>query len=209
MSLWWLIEKGGVLIWPLLGCSVLGLGVFLERLVRLLKAGSRDAGVVERVAEKVLAGDLEGAKRECVGARGAVGRMLYEGLSMGITDVETVERLLTSAVERELAGLSRYFGLLALIGNLAPLLGLLGTVIGMIKAFQTVEALGERVTPSALAGGIWEAMLTTAAGLTVAIPIMIGLFYLEGRLSRIENEMEEAATLLLKVLKERNRHASH
>jgi len=209
MSLWWLIEKGGVLIWPLLGCSVLGLAVFFERLVRLFRAASRDPGLVERVVEKVLTGDLEGARRESAREGGAVGRMLYEGLSMGFTDLETVERLLASAVERELAGLSRYFGLLALIGNLAPLLGLLGTVIGMIKAFQTVEALGERVTPSHLAGGIWEAMLTTAAGLTVAIPVMIGLSYLEGRLSRIENEMEEAATLLLKALKERSRHASH
>ncbi len=205
MNLWWLLEKGGVLMWPLLGCSILGLGVFLERLIRLWQAG-KERGVAEKVAERVLRGDLEGARREAAREGGAIGRMLYEGLSLGTTEVETVERLLSSAAERELAGLSRYFGLLALIGNLAPLLGLLGTVIGMIKAFQTVEALGSRVTPSALAGGIWEAMLTTAAGLSVAIPIMVGLSYLESRLSRLENDMAEAATVLLKVLKEKNRH---
>ncbi|WP_297058769.1 MotA/TolQ/ExbB proton channel family protein [Thermosulfurimonas sp.] len=208
MTLWWVMEKGGFLMWPLLGCSVLGLAVFLERLIRLLGATSRDRDLVERVAERVLAGDLEGARREAARGRGSVARMLYEGLSMGFADPETVERLLSSAAEKERAELSRYFGLMALVGNLAPLLGLLGTVIGMIRAFQTVEALGERVTPSHLAGGIWEAMLTTAAGLTVAIPIMIGLSYLEGRLARIENQMEEAATLLLKALKERERHAS-
>ncbi|HFC97347.1 MAG TPA: MotA/TolQ/ExbB proton channel family protein [Thermosulfurimonas dismutans] len=208
MTLWWVMEKGGFLMWPLLACSVLGLAVFLERLIRLLGATSRDRDLVERVAERVLAGDLEGARREAARGRGSVARMLYEGLSMGFTDPETVERLLSSAAEKERAELSRYFGLMALVGNLAPLLGLLGTVIGMIRAFQTVEALGERVTPSHLAGGIWEAMLTTAAGLTVAIPIMIGLSYLEGRLARIENQMEEAATLLLKALKERERHAA-
>ncbi len=209
MNLWWVVEKGGVLMWPLLGCSVLGLAVFLERLIRLHRALPRDRELVERVAERVLSGDLEGARRESARSGGLLGHFLYEGLSLGLAEPETVERLLASAAERELSRLSRYFGLLALIGNLAPLLGLLGTVIGMIKAFQTVEALGSRVTPSALAGGIWEAMLTTAAGLTVAIPVMVGLSYLEGRLARIEQELSEAATVLLKAFRERKRHEDY
>jgi biopolymer transport protein ExbB len=206
MSLWWVMEKGGVLMWPLLAVSVVGVAVFLERLLRILWASRGPGDLAERVAERVLSGDFEGARALAARAPGPVARMLYEGLSLGPEDPDLVEGLLFSVAEREREALSRYFGLLALLGNLAPLLGLLGTVIGMIRAFQTVEALGPRVTPSALAGGIWEAMLTTAAGLTVAIPLMVGLSLLEGYLSRLEARLEEAAALLLKALKERKRH---
>ncbi|MBX6423110.1 MotA/TolQ/ExbB proton channel family protein [Thermosulfurimonas sp. F29] len=203
----WLFEKGGLVMGPLAAVSVLGVAVFLERLFYLLLAPRGARELAERVAERILTDGLEAARAEAARASGPVARMLHEGLSLGETDPEVTEKLLSFAAERELESLSRGFGFLALMANVAPLLGLLGTVLGMIRAFQTVEALGARVTPSDLAGGIWEAMLTTAVGLTVAIPLMVGLSLLEGRLARIRAELEEAGAVVLKALHERTRHA--
>ncbi|GAG69997.1 unnamed protein product [marine sediment metagenome] len=94
-----------------------------------------------------------------------------------------------------------------MIANVAPLLGLLGTVFGMIKAFMQIEMLGGSVDPSSLAGGIWEAMTTTAAGLTVAIPALLFYNYFMGRVNQIEAEMKSASVDLIDVVREREKNA--
>jgi len=198
-----LLAKGGLLLIPIFACSVIALAIFLERLIRLRQARLKDPSLVEGVYSAVVRGDVEAARALAAKQESAVSRVLDEGLSVCGGDRETVETVLSHAIEREVRHLSRYLGSLALMGNITPLLGLLGTVIGMIKAFMAIERLGGKVNASVLAGGIWEAMLTTAVGLSVAIPVIMAYSYLNGKIDALQAEMEEAAVVLLKALKER------
>lgn len=106
---------------------------------------------------------------------------------------ERIEQL----ANQNLVRCRRHIRVLELVGSLAPLVGLLGTVVGMIDAFQALQAAGDRIDPSVLSGGIWKALLTTAAGLVVAIPVIAAAHYLEQRVSNFQLQMESALTRLL------------
>ena len=108
--------------------------------------------------------------------------------------------MLVHATEEEVRDLSRYLQVLATIGNIAPILGLLGTVIGMIKAFMVIQEMGGKVNASVLAGGIWEAMLTTALGLSVALPTMVAHSYLTSQVDRYEARLQDGTVRFLKSL---------
>ncbi len=195
--------KGGILVWPILCCSLIGTAIFFERLLTLRGARDRE-GIGARFFSLLAEGRTTGARRLLAGVRAAKRRrssvelLLAEAFSLPRSDRETMETVLAHAVGREIEYLGRRLGVLAICGNISPLLGLLGTVFGMIKAFMAVESLGGRVNAAVLAGGIWEAMLTTAFGLLVAIPLIIFHGYLEGRLAAAQTELEEVAVTVLK-----------
>jgi biopolymer transport protein ExbB len=115
-------------------------------------------------------------------------------------DHEILETVLVHATEEEVRDLSRYIQALATIGNIAPILGLMGTVLGMIKAFMVIEQMGGKVNAAVLAGGIWEAMLTTAAGLAVALPTMVAHSYLTHRIDRYEAQLQDGTVAFIKAL---------
>lgn len=199
-----LLEKAGILVWPILFCSLAGLTIFFERLLTFRSVGRSDEaigkafallqeGSVAKAGEYLRAGKKH--KRHVFPEE----RILLEAIAVADTDLETMEMVLMHAVDREMKRLARYLSTLATMGNVAPLLGLLGTVMGMIRAFSVVEEMGGRVNASVLAGGIWEAMLTTAFGLSVAIPLIILHNYLEGKLDAIQASLEEVAVSFLKV----------
>jgi biopolymer transport protein ExbB len=129
-----------------------------------------------------------------------MGRILSQGLDVGNQDQETLEMVLVHATETEVRDLSRYLQSLATIANIAPLLGLLGTVIGMIKAFMVIQQMGGKVNAAVLAGGIWEAMLTTALGLSVALPTMVAHSYLSARVDQYEARLQDGTVRLIKSL---------
>jgi biopolymer transport protein ExbB len=111
-----------------------------------------------------------------------------------------METVLVHGIEEEVRDLSRYLQALATIGNIAPILGLLGTVLGMIKAFMAIQELGGKVDASILAGGIWEAMLTTALGLSVALPVIVAHSYLTSQVDRYEARLQTGAVRFIKSL---------
>jgi len=119
----------------------------------------------------------------------------------GIKDLDSVASRYGSA---ELLKLERGFRTLSILGHTAPLLGLLGTIIGMIKAFMVIELSGGRVDSQALAGGIWEAMLTTGVGLAVAIPVLLMLHILESKADRREHDMRSSTRMLLERLPQKD-----
>lgn len=194
------LAKGGPLVVPILLCSVLALAIFLERMVRFAILLRRGHHVAERVAEHVQAKDWEGARRAARESESPMGRVLRQGLEMAGKDWEIVETVLLHGIEAEVHRLSRYLQALATIGTIAPLLGLLGTVTGMIKAFMAIERLGGKVDASVLAGGIWEAMLTTALGLSVALPVMVAHSYLTSRVDRYEARLYDGVVRFSKSL---------
>lgn len=130
-------------------------------------------------------------------------KLLIEALTLEDPDRDMVEMVLGHAVAHEIDSLSRHMNTLAVLSTTAPMLGLLGTVLGMIKAFIVVERMGGSVNASVLAGGIWEAMLTTALGLLVAIPLIFFHNHLQSRLHAIQEGLEEVAIDFVKIWKRR------
>ncbi len=192
------LAKGGVLVIPILACSVLALAIFLERVVRLAVLRRRGRYVADRVAALVGEGKMGEALETARKSRSPMGRVLAQGLEVVGADRETLETVLIHGVEEEVRDLSRYLQALATIGNIAPLLGLLGTVMGMIKAFMAIQQLGGKVDASILAGGIWEAMLTTALGLSVALPVMVAHSYLTSQVDRYEARLQDGVVRFFK-----------
>jgi biopolymer transport protein ExbB len=127
-------------------------------------------------------------------------RILNHVIEVKNRDWNTLETVIGHATQEEVRGLSKYLQALATIGNVTPLLGLLGTVIGMIKAFMVIQEMGGKVNAAVLAGGIWEAMLTTALGLSVALPTMIGHSYLVSIVEDFEARLQSGALSFIKTI---------
>ncbi len=194
------LAKGGLLVGPILLCSVVALALFLERLIRLSRVKVRGNGLVAGVSRHLESGDDRQAWETASRDGSPMGRILTQAMEVKDQDRETLEAVLVHATEAETRDLSRYLQALATIGNITPLLGLLGTVMGMIKAFMVIQEMGGKVNASVLAGGIWEAMLTTALGLAVALPTMVAHSYLSARVDRFEAQMQDGTVAFLKAI---------
>ncbi|MDY6852872.1 MAG: MotA/TolQ/ExbB proton channel family protein, partial [Thermodesulfobacteriota bacterium] len=128
------------------------------------------------------------------------GRVLAGAVEVMNQEREIVEAVIVHSTDDEVRDLSRYLQALATIGNITPLLGLLGTVIGMMKAFMVIQEMGGKVNAAVLAGGIWEAMMTTALGLAVALPTMVAHSYLVSRVDRFEARIQDGSISFIKAL---------
>ena len=191
------LAKGGVLVIPILLCSVLALAIFAERLIRFSRMRSRGAGLAEKVVGLIHSGKEKEAYDAAIKSNSPMGHVLAQAIGVKNQDRETIETVLASATANEVRDLSAYIQALATIGNIAPLLGLLGTVIGMIKAFMVIQQMGGKVNAAVLAGGIWEAMLTTALGLCVALPTMVAHSYIVARIDKYEAQLEGGSVAFL------------
>ncbi|TCP44145.1 MotA/TolQ/ExbB proton channel family protein [Rhodovulum marinum] len=194
------LDKGGPAIWAIAALSVATLALILWKGWRLAVAGAWSRRRAASAVELWLAGDVPGARRALEGARGLRARAVAAAIDARLdpeldaaTAREEVARVATGELARARSGLRA----LELIATIAPLLGLLGTVLGMIAAFQTLQATGARADPAALAGGIWEALLTTAAGMAVAIPASVALTWFESVTDIVRLDIEDAATRIL------------
>ena len=194
------LAKGGVLVGPILLCSVIALALFLERLIRFSRITIGGTALVSQVSEHLRHGNAETAIATASRDDSPMGRILVQAMEVGDGNRETLETVLIHATEAETRELSRYLQALATIGNITPLLGLLGTVLGMIKAFMVIQEMGGKVNAAVLAGGIWEAMLTTALGLAVALPTMVAHSYLTARVDRYEAQLEDGVVAFLKSM---------
>jgi len=197
------LAKGGILVGPILLCSMVALAIFLERVIRFSQLKITGDGLVKKLSGHIRRGEDEQALELAQVSDTPMGRVLQQGIEMRAADLDTLETVLVHAAEEEVRGFSRYLQILATIGNITPLLGLLGTVLGMIKAFMVIQQTGGKVNASVLAGGIWEAMLTTALGLAVALPTMIAYSYLISRVDKYEAQIQDGSVALIKALSEK------
>ncbi len=194
------MDKGGVAIWVLAVLAALTTGLILWKALRLAVMRAWHPGRAERAAQDWMVGHRETARTRLGKARGIYGVPvaatfdLIEGARLdGPAMREEISRVAAIQLARTRAGLRG----LELIATIAPLIGLLGTVLGMVSAFQALEAAGSRADPSALAGGIWEALLTTAVGMAVAIPASAALTWFESVADRAQARIEDIVTRLL------------
>ena len=195
-----LFLKGGVLMYPIAFCSIVALGIFLERLWALRRGKVIPRGFLMEVIDLVAKGKLAEAMALCKRTDASISHVLYAGLSSYGKRRDAIKERMEEVGRREVANMERYINVVGTIAGVAPVLGLLGTVSGMIKSFNVIALQGV-AEPGALAGGISEALLTTAAGLIVAIPSFVMHRYLRNRVHSLTLEMEEVALRLLDLLK--------
>jgi biopolymer transport protein ExbB len=192
--------RGGALMIPIAFCSVIAVAIIIERLIKLRIARVSSRTFLFRIQSSLKFNRLEEAKRASESASGPVAAIFRAGLGRANESEERIRQAIQEAGEKEISLLERHVGSLATIAGGAPLLGFLGTVVGMIQAFQQIEQLGGNVNASVLAGGIWEALLTTAAGLTVGLVSFFAHNYIVGRIKFIVREMEERSSELIETL---------
>lgn len=192
-----LLDKGGVVIWAIAVLSVVTLGLILLKVWRLSRDGAWRAARAEEAVAAWSRGNLTLAAEIAARGKGLRARLVAAAIAAvaerGGPTPEAREET-TRIARRLLSETGSGLRALELIATIAPLLGLLGTVLGMIAAFQALQSAGARADPAALAGGIWEALLTTAAGMAVAIPASAALTWFESVADRLRHDMEDLAT---------------
>lgn len=192
--------RGGPVMYPLLLSSIIAVAIFLERLWSLRESKIIPQPFTSRVLASCSVGDAERALKECEDSQETpMGRIVKAGLLHLGSGAETIRFMITENGNQESAYLEKYQRVLGTVAYISPLLGLLGTVSGMIKAFETIAAhsVGD---PSLVAAGISEALITTAAGLCIAIPVVIMHRYIQGRASRLSLTLEKEAVVLTEHL---------
>jgi biopolymer transport protein ExbB len=197
--MWSYFIKGGPVMWPLLVLSILGITVAIWRWVALRQATRSVPELMRELRPKLLAGDVPGAIAVCEKAGGPVAAIVKAGLLRYGRPKDEVEMGLQDASAHELSVLERGLPILATTATVAPLLGFLGTVTGMINSFDALAAVGLN-NPAAVASGISEALITTAAGLIIAIPVQMAYNYLVTRVNDLVRSMESAANFVLETL---------
>lgn len=197
-----ILMLGGWVMWPILLLSLAAVAVFVERLLTLNRSKADTEGIVERVRAYVQSGDVRGALAFCAAQDKPVTRMLQAGLERLGRPIVEIRDAVQTAGREETFTLARRTDLLASVAAIAPMLGFLGTVTGMIEAFQQVQSMQGSVNPSVLAGGIWEALITTAAGLVAGIIALLFYNFLQGRIKYEAHRLEQAAETFVDLLQE-------
>lgn len=193
--------RGGIFMWPLLFCALLTVGFIVERLITFQRAQTDTRKLMAGLVRTLQGQGIEPAKELCVRTRGPIAAILHAGLAKVERGTDAVEKAIDNAGAIELAFLERGLILLTTMGNLAPLLGFLGTASGMIHAFDAVSASGQ-AGARVVAAGVAEALITTVAGLVIAIPAQGMYNYFVARIDHYVIEMEQSSVELLEALTE-------
>lgn len=194
------MKAGGWLMWPILACSVVAMAIILERLWSLRRRRVMPPGLMAQVWQWQRDQALTPERIQALTQGSPLGRLLSAGLVNRNHSREVMKEAINDVGRQVVAQLERYLNTLGTIASVSPLLGLLGTVFGMIDIFTVIIDAGVG-NPGVLAGGISEALLTTAAGLTVAIPSLMFHRYFNGRVNQFALAMEEEALNLVEVIK--------
>jgi biopolymer transport protein ExbB len=195
-----LMKAGGWLMWPILACSLVAMTIILERLWSLRRRRVMPADLMEQVWEWQRDQALSSERIQSLAQGSPLGRLLSAGLVNRHHSRDGMKEAINDVGRQVVADLERYLNTLGTIAAVSPLLGLLGTVFGMIDIFTVIIDAGVG-NPGILAGGISEALITTAAGLTVAIPSLMFHRYFDGLVNRYALAMEEQALNLVEVIK--------
>jgi len=199
-----LIVKGGVIMYPIILCSVIALAVFLERLWALRRNRIIPREFIRNVEDQVKKGKISEAIFLCQNDNSSIANIFLAGLKSTGRGMWLVKEAIEERGGREGSILEKHVGILSTIANLTPLMGLLGTVSGMIKTFKVISFQGVG-NPALLAGGIAEALITTATGLCVAIPTLVCYRILRDKAESLIFEMEENSIRIIEILENSNK----
>jgi len=194
-----LVVRGGIFIHPIILCSIIALAVFLERLWILRRKNIIPAEFIRNVEELLKKQKISDAIFLCQGDPSSIARVFFAGLKNAGRGMWLVKESIEERGSREASTLEKRVGILSTIANLTPLLGLLGTVSGMIKTFNVISVQGVG-NPAPLAGGIAEALITTAAGLSVAIPTLVCYRIIKDKAESLIFQMEENSIKIIEIM---------
>ncbi|MCP5462232.1 MAG: MotA/TolQ/ExbB proton channel family protein [bacterium] len=196
------VMRGGFFMYPIIACSIVVGAIVLERMFHLKRAHINKEPFFEAIKRAIQSGDFDAASGLAARSAGPVAHIVKKCIEAKNRSKETQEKIIHLEGTKELRRMEKHLRALSLIAHISPLLGLLGTVTGMIKAFMKIQELSGNVDASVLAGGIWEALMTTAASLVAAIPAMIFYHHFEGKIDTAAAHMKEAASTVLEWCKE-------
>ncbi len=202
ITLMMMIEQGGVILWVIMGLGFIALTLSLYLLITVSPRREAPRKVAKRARAQVLAGEVEGARQMCLEGDELLARVLAAGLKFIGHERYVIQEAMESEGERGATALWQRISYLNNIATISPLLGLLGTVWGMMGAFSAIALDTAQVKGISMAYSVSQAMITTAAGLAVAIPAMAVYFYLRGRVIRIVADVEAQSTEFIEVLTE-------
>jgi len=199
-------RRGGLFMWPILICAALGMGLVIERFIFYRKAKLNPREFIEEFDQVLKNGTTGEAETLCKEKNMVISRILLKGLKLRSLGLDHVEKGISAAGSIEIASLEKGLSVLSAVGNIAPLLGFLGTVSGMITAFQSI-AVADQVSARLVAGGIYEALITTEAGLIIAIPVLAFYNYFIHRIEAFVADIERiSADIVEKLLGENGKN---
>ncbi len=203
-NLFEILREGGLLMVPIALCSIVALAYTIERLINLRRGKIVPKSFQKLVRDRLESGDVSGAQRECEASKAPIARILLAGIKRRGRPLLEIEKAVEDAGQREIGRMRRNVRPLNVVAGVSPLLGLLGTVVGMIESFNVVanQGLGKQ---ELLAAGISKALVTTGAGLTVAIPALALYYYFIGRVHKIVLEIDELSVDLLEHVPDSHR----
>jgi biopolymer transport protein ExbB len=200
------MQKGGPLMWVLLFCSVLAGAIFFERTLYYHRVGMSPGEFLRGLAELIRHQRWAEAQLECAGNPTPLTRVLHSAVLRHSASRAELKEIVQEAGQLEVPRLERHLGLLAGLGVVSPLLGLLGTVTGMVEVFGSISAQSGLTSSADIAGGIYQSLLTTAAGLIVAIPCSLAYCYLSARLTALIRDLERAGIEVVNLITDLRRN---
>ena len=193
------IEGGVEYMWPILICLILGLAISIERIITLNLATTNTTKLLSKIEDALAKGGIEAAKDVTKNTTGPVASIFTQGLMRSSEGIDMVEKSIVSYGGVEMARLERGLIWISLFISLGPMLGFFGTVIGMVQAFDAIEAAGD-ISPNVVAGGMKVAMITTVGGLIVGMTLQVLYNYLVSKIDGLVNSMEDASITLVDIL---------
>lgn len=203
-----LISKGGALVWVLLGCFGLALAIFAERISYYHRAGMNVGEFLAGLASLIRRKNYAEALQECVATRVPAGRVLHAALLRHHATREQLKDIVQEAGQLEVPRLERYLSVLHGIAHAAPLIGLLGTILGLMNTFTRLNNENGYVTPADVANGVFLALITSALGLVVAIPSYLFYSFLAAKARHLMHDLERAGIEIVNILED-NREPAH
>ncbi len=200
MGLGELFLSGGWLMWPLLALGGVGVFIFFERWWAIRQASKVDVNFINRIRDYIFEGKINSAVKLCKATENPIARMIEKGIERIGRPLSDINSSIENVANLEVSKLERGLPFLATIAGGAPMLGFLGTVIGLVQAFMDMNAAGSTVDMSILAGGMYVAMITTVGGLVVGIPAYFGYNYLVTRIEKLVFQMEANSIAFMDIL---------
>lgn len=194
--------RGGFMMVPIVLLSFIAIYIFFERFLTINKANQDPNAFMHKVKEQVLKGDINGAKLMCAQSESPIARMMEKGISRIGSPLKNIEASIENVAKIEIFKLEKNLSTLATISGAAPMMGFLGTVIGMVKAFISISQQEGSVSPKLLSDGIYTAMITTVAGLIVGIIAYLAYNYLVSRVQKVIHKMEYTSIDFVDLLQE-------
>lgn len=198
-----LMQKGGPVMWIILGASILGLAVFFDRLIYLHRAEIRVGEFLRGLAVLIREGRYDEARQECLATPGPVPRVVLSALLARQSPRSELKDIVQEAGQLEVPRLERHLTMLTTIAYVTPLLGMLGTLLGLLEAFMILSAQGGYATVGDLSGAVYQSLIASAAGLMVAVPALVAASYLGARVEDILHDIERAGIEAVNLLKNR------